>query len=115
MLDYNKNFKNYSRELRTNLTEAEKNIWVRLRCKQLKNKQFYRQKIIGNYIVDFYCPKAKLVIEIDGGQHYSEAGKKKDGERDKTLKEKGLVILRFSDREVFKNISGVMARIYASL
>ncbi len=67
MLDYNKNLKKYSRELRTNLTEAEKHIWVRLRCKQLKNQQFYRQKIIDNYIVDFYCPKAKLIIEIDGG------------------------------------------------
>ncbi len=59
------------------MTEAEKRLWYRLRKKQLKGYLFYRQKIIGKYIVDFYCPKANLVIEIDGGQHSSEAGKAK--------------------------------------
>jgi hypothetical protein len=64
--------------------------WLKLRRKQLKGHQFYRQKIIGKYIVDFYCPKANLVIELDGGQHYSEIGKAKDRIRDKVLVEMGM-------------------------
>lgn len=52
------------------MADAEKNLWAKIRGKQLKDKQFYRQKNIGNYIVDFYCPAAKLIVELDGGQHY---------------------------------------------
>ena len=55
------------------MTEAEKLLWSKVRLKQLKDCQFYRQKTIGNYIVDFYCPKARLVVEIDGGQHYTQS------------------------------------------
>lgn len=55
--------------LRKNMTEAEKILWSKIRRKQLKGYQFYRQRVIGNYIVDFLCPKARLVIEVDGGQH----------------------------------------------
>ena len=61
------------------MTEAEKLLWEKIRGKQLKGYQFYRQKTIGNCIVDFYCPKAKLVIELDGGQHYSSKEKRKIG------------------------------------
>jgi len=67
MLSYNKELKGFSRTLRKNMTSAEKLLWSKIRGKQLKNCQFYRQKIIGNYIVDFFCPKANLVIEVDGG------------------------------------------------
>ncbi|MEI9476912.1 MAG: endonuclease domain-containing protein [Deltaproteobacteria bacterium] len=81
----------------------------------MRGKQFYRQKIIGNYIVDFYCPKAKLVIEIDGGQHYSEEGIVKDKIRDHYLKGLGLRILRFSDREVFENSDGVIEKVLENL
>jgi very-short-patch-repair endonuclease len=73
--------------------------------------QFYRQKNIGNYIVDFYCSAAKLVIEVDGGQHYSESGIIRDKQRDDYLSSLGLQILRFSDREVFKNIEGIVEKI----
>ena len=52
------------------MTDAEKLLWSRIRGKQLKGVHFYRQKTIGNFIVDFYCPKANLVIKLDGGQHY---------------------------------------------
>src|SRR4030043_1267894 len=79
MLRYNKNLKGYSKSLRENMTEAERLLWEKIRGKQLKGYQFYRQKTIGNSIVDFYCPKAKLVIELDGGQHYSSEGKEKEG------------------------------------
>jgi len=62
MLPYNKNLLLRSRELRSNMTDTERTLWSRLRRKQLKGHQFYRQKIIGNYIVDFYCPRAGMVI-----------------------------------------------------
>lgn len=71
------------------MTEAEKTLWFQLRKKQLKGYLFYRQKIIGKYIVDFYCPKANLVIELDGGQHYSETVQAKDRLRDDVLRQMG--------------------------
>lgn len=97
------------------MTDAEKHVWSIIRRKQLKNSQFYRQKNIGNYIIDFYCPAAKLIIEIDGGQHYSEQGRRKDRDRDDYLSRLGFKILRFSDSEVFKNVEGVLQRIYEHL
>ena len=54
------------------MTDAEKLLWSKIRGKQFKGVQFYRQKTIGNFIIDFYCPKANLVIELDGGQHYND-------------------------------------------
>ena len=97
------------------MTDAENMLWLKLRRKQLKEYPFYRQKIIGKYIVDFYCPKANLVIELDGGQHYSETGRAKDRERDDVLREMGIKVLRFSDREVFENMDGVMQGIWSCL
>ncbi len=93
------------------MTEAEKELWSRIRGKQLKGYQFYRQKPIGTFIVDFYCPKGNLVVELDGGQHYSEEGKRKDNLRDSCLEDMGLRVLRFSDREVFENMRGVLETI----
>ena len=115
MLPYNKNLKKFARELRSNQTEAEIFLWLKLRKRQLRNCRFYRQRIICNYIVDFYCPDAKLVIEIDGGQHYSEPGMIKDAERDCHLADLGFKVLRFSAREVFGNPEGVLERIYERL
>jgi very-short-patch-repair endonuclease len=115
VLPYNKSLKQFARELRHNLTEAETHLWLRLRKKQLKNCRFYRQRIICNYIVDFYCPDAKLVIEIDGGQHYLEPGMAKDAKRDLHLTDLGLKVLRFSAREVFENTEGVLESIYERL
>ena len=97
------------------MTDAERLLWSKLRRKQLKGLQIYRQRIIGNYIVDFYCPKSKLIIEVDGGQHYSNIGNKKDRMRDNYLKGLGIQILRVSDREVFKNLQGVVEKIYEIL
>src|SRR3990172_13260225 len=102
MLSYNKNLKDLSQQLRKNMTDAEKLLWSRLRTKQLKGCQFYRQKIIENYIVDFYCPKANLIIELDGGQHYTDEGMKRDKIRDDYLRRQGYKVLRFSDKEVVK-------------
>ncbi len=97
------------------MTEAERLLWSKIRCRQLKGLQFYRQKIIGDYIVDFYCAKANLVIELDGGQHYNKEVQDKDRKRDKFLESLGLKVLRFSDREVFENIDAVMETIWKNL
>ena len=115
MLSYNKSLKQLSGNLRRNMTDAESVLWSKIRGKQLKGLQFYRQKIIGNYIADFYCPKSKLVIEVDGGQHYSNEGKEKDTIRDEYMKEAGLTVIRFSDREVLKNIDDVLEEIWRQL
>ncbi|MBM4308186.1 MAG: endonuclease domain-containing protein [Deltaproteobacteria bacterium] len=115
MLSYDKQLRILSQHLRKNMTDAEKTLWLKLRRKQLKEYPFYRQKIIGKFIVDFYCPKANLVIELDGGQHYSETGKLKDKTRDDLLMGMGLRVLRFSDRDVFDNMNGVMERIWSYL
>ena len=74
MIPYNKDLKPFARELRKNMTDAELHLWNRVRRKQINGYQFYRQKNIGSYIVDFYCPAAKLIIELDGSQHYTEEG-----------------------------------------
>ncbi len=115
MLPYNKNLKKYARELRKNMTDAEQLLWSKIRRKQLKGYQFYRQKNLGNYIVDFYCPRANLVIELDGGQHYSDKGIQRDRIRDNYLKGLGLKVLRFADNEVFENPTGVLERMWENL
>src|SRR4030066_619012 len=115
MLSYDRRLKALSQHLRKKMTDAENTLWLKLRRKQLRGHQSYRQKIIGKYIVDFYCPKANLVIELDGGQHYSETGKAKDSIREDALKEMGIKVLRFSDRDVFENMGGVMEGIWSCL
>jgi very-short-patch-repair endonuclease len=111
MLPYNKNLKVLSRELRKNMTEAEKLVWSRVRAKQVKGVQFYRQKIIGNYIADFYCPKGGLVVEIDGGQHCHGEQARKDLARDAYLSGMGLKVVRFPANVVFRNMDGVLEEI----
>jgi len=97
------------------MTDAERVLWSRVRGKQLKGLQIYRQRIIGNYIIDFYCPGAKLAIEIDGGQHYTDEGVREDKKRDDYLKSLGIKVLRFSDREVLENIEGAIERIWENV
>jgi len=115
MLIYNNNLKIYSRELRKNMTDAERRLWSTIRMKQIDSCQFYRQRIIGDYIVDFYCPRAKLVIEVDGGQHYSDEMVEMDRKRDDYLKNLGLKVLRFSNTEVLNNIEGVVESILENM
>ncbi|MDP2719161.1 MAG: endonuclease domain-containing protein [Dehalococcoidia bacterium] len=115
MLLYDQNLKQYSRALRKNMTDAEIRIWSKIRKKQLNGREFYRQKIIGNYIVDFFCPGAKLVIEVDGSLHYSEQLMEKDRIRDEQLRNHGLKVLRYTDAEVLKNIEGVVENILENM
>ena len=84
-------------------------------CKQLAGVQFYRQKPIGGYIVDFYAPKAKLVIEIDGSQHLEAPQVAKDRERDEYLGRLGLTVLRINGRQVLKESEAVVELIYQTI
>lgn len=97
MKPYNKNLKQVSRNLRSNMIEAEQLLWQRIRRKQILGLQYYRQKPILNFIVDFYCLVANLVIECDGRQHHTETGQEADQHRDHALSELGLITLRFSN------------------
>ena len=111
MLPYNKNLKQPSRRLRGNMTGAERHLWAKVRMKQLKGYQFYRQKPIGDYIVDFFCPRAKLVIEVDGSQHSSDEMTKYDRIRDEYLSSLGLRVLRFTNTDVLTHIKRVVESI----
>ena len=95
-----------ARQLRKELTPEEQRLWLRLRGNQIRDTAFRRQHAIGPYIVDFYAPKARLVIEIDGFQH-SEDGEH-DAQRTVYLGEKGIRVLRFWNNDVMNKIDHVL-------
>ena len=102
---YNRDILQNSRELRKCMTPQEGKLW-HLYLKDYPIK-FYRQRIVDNYIVDFYCSKAKLVIEIDGSQHFTPDGKEYDDFRTEVLNKYGLKVLRFSNNDIDTNIYNV--------
>ena len=103
--NHNKSLVNVGRILRKNMTKEERHLWYDfLREYQVR---FIRQKIIGNYIVDFYCSKANLVIELDGSQHYEENVITKDTERTEYLESQGLKVIRIPNNEINNNFRGV--------
>ncbi len=108
---YNRDLRGISRHKRNNMTPEENRLWARIKKRQLKDCQFYRQRIIGDYIVDFYCAKAKLIIEVDGGQHTFEDIAAKDSKRDSYLRKRKLRVLRFTNSEVRQNIDSVLEKI----
>lgn len=93
------------------MTDAERRLWAKIRMKQLNGYQFYRQKPIGDYIVDFFCPRAKLVIEVDGSHHLVGESIEYDRIRDEYLSSFGLRVLRFTNTDVLKHIEGVVEKI----
>lgn len=102
---YDKKLKSRADELRKNMTQQEWNLWYfYLRNHRLK---WYRQRIIDRFIVDFYCHAAKLVIEIDGKQHYTEQGIAYDMERTQVLQEYGLKVLRYTNQQLEDNFQEV--------
>jgi very-short-patch-repair endonuclease len=115
LLKYNNALKSRARVLRANMTDSERALWSRLRGKQIMGIQFYRQKPIGNYIVDFYSPKAKLIIEADGSQHLEQMRNKLDGERDMYMNKNGLKVLRFDNLQVLSELDSVMEVIYKTV
>lgn len=102
---HNKNNIPLARTLRKNMTKEERHLWYNfLRDYPVK---FLRQKPIGKYIVDFYCAKAKLVIELDGSQHYKKINIEKDTERTEFLERFGLIVVRVPNNQVSLNFRGV--------
>ncbi len=97
-----------ARRLRRNMTDAERLLWSKLRNKQLENQKFRRQHPLGPYVVDFYCPTKCLVIEVDGGQHYTHKGEQRDKRREEYLTKYGLIILRYSDKDILTNLNIVL-------
>jgi len=104
-MDRDKRLLSYSRELRKNMTRQERHLWYDF-LKPLP-VVFKRQKVIDGYIADFYCASARLVIELDGSQHYLDDGAEYDKIRDAALKAHGLMVLRYSNADVNENFSGV--------
>ena len=110
-MDYkhNKSLVSNAKNLRKNMTKEERHLWYDfLRSYPVK---FLRQKIFGKYIVDFYCAEAKLVVELDGSQHYEATGMESDAERTAYLSQYGVRVLRIPNNEVNQNFAGVCAYI----
>jgi very-short-patch-repair endonuclease len=101
--------------LRLHETEPEKRLWQRLNKSQLNGFRFKRQHPIGYYITDFYCHKAKLVIEIDGGSHNAFEQKLHDELRTEELRARGLSVIRFTNKEVLEHLDEVVKRIVSRL
>jgi very-short-patch-repair endonuclease len=108
MEEYGRKLKASSRELRKQMTDAERALWQRVRRKQIHGLQFYRQKPLHSFIVDFYCPAAKLVIELDGSQHFEPEHQARDRQRDAQLSASGLRVLRFDNRQVLREMDAVL-------
>ena len=103
----------HARRLRQNLTDAERVLWRALRELDNQGGRFRRQHRIGHYVVDFACTPAKLVVEVDGGQHAWRADK--DAERTAFLESRGYRVIRFWNNEVLENLEGVVEKIQAEL
>src|SRR5688572_23095747 len=96
------------KELRSNLTPAEAALWKALQRGQLEDRKFRRQHSFGKYILDFYCPKESLAVELDGRHHFSDAGFVADSERTVFLESNGIRVLRFENKDVFEQLEGVL-------
>ena len=106
---YNSKNVEYARKLRREMTPHERKLWyLFLRKYPIK---IYKQRIIDKFIVDFYCASAKLVIEIDGSQHYEEQGSAYDAKRSAVLESYGLKVIRYSNREIDREFPAVCEQI----
>ena len=104
-LGYNKENIDFAKKLRKNATSEENHLWYDFLSKY--QIRFQRQKAVDNFIADFYCHKAKLIIEIDGSQHYTERGREKDDFRTETLEAYDLKVIRFTNYQIKTNFRGV--------
>ena len=107
-LNNKKYLKKYRKELRNNPTKAESMLWKALQKKQLEDRKFRRQHSLGNYIVDFYCPTEKLIVELDGSVHENIINKEYDFNRTEYLNSLGFKVLRFENYLVFEQMDMVL-------
>jgi len=101
----------FLKELRLNLTPAEAFLWNQLKARKFQGKQFTKQHSIGNYIVDFYCPTEKLIIELDGEVHNNPNAIEYDENRTKFLENVGFKVMHFENKMIFENLSAVLKEI----
>jgi very-short-patch-repair endonuclease len=106
--------KNFRKELRKRLTPSEARLWAHIKNSQLGYK-FRRQHSIKKYILDFYCTQKKLAIELDGSPHDTEQGFVKDKERTEYLQSQGIKVIRFENKDIIKNLEGVLLEIRKNL
>ena len=104
-LDYNKKNIILAKNLRKRATKQEKRLWYSFLCGY--RPRFQRQKAIDHFIADFYCHDAKLIIELDGSEHFSDEGMQKDSLRTEILKGYDLTVIRVTNRQINTNFSGV--------
>jgi very-short-patch-repair endonuclease len=104
-----------ARALRRDATRPEQKLWFHLRGAQMAGFSFRRQHAVGPYILDFYCPAAKLAIELDGDQHGTNAALAYDGARTRFLATRGIRVVRFTNNELAENVDGVREGIYRAL
>ena len=110
---YNKQLVPFAKQLRREMTKEERHLWYDfLRSYPVR---FSRQKVLGKYIADFYSAEAKLVIELDGSQHYEDGNMEKDAERTTFLEGYGLTVIRIPNNEVSRNFQGVCEYIDAAV
>ena len=102
-----------AKRLRREMTPHERKLWYLFLQKY--PVKIYKQRIIDKYIVDFYCASAKLVIELDGSQHYDNAALEKDAERTTVLEQYGLKVIRYSNREIDREFAAVCEHIHQSI
>ena len=111
MKDYTHNSKTLEpnrKELRNALTPTEAFLWTQLKKEQLSGIKFRRQYSVGPYILDFFCPEARLAVELDGAPHFNVIANEPDAKRDRYLEEQGIVVLRFENRQVFEDLDWVL-------
>ena len=109
-LPRNKDLQRYANQLRKEMTKEERRLWYH--CLRDCPVKFYRQRIVGNYILDFYCASIKLAIELDGSQHYQLAEQHYDRERTAYLNSLGIEVLRFSNADIMQRFDSVCETIY---
>ena len=107
-IDYNPKLKEFARKLRNNSTKSEIRLWRCLKGKKMMGYDFHRQKPVDNFIVDFFCNKLNLAIELDGYTHTFEEIAIKDKLKQGKLQRLGISVLRFGDEDVMENIEGVL-------
>lgn len=108
-------YKKRRQELRRNQTDAEKVFWSKIRNRQFHGLKFFRRYSIGAYILDFYCPEVKISVELDGGQHNDDLAIAYDKGRSEYLNEKGIVVLRFWNHEVLRDIQAVLFKLESEI
>ena len=110
---YRNDLKANSQVLRNNMTKEERHLWYDFLCGV--KPRFHRQKPIQVYVLDFYCPKLRLAIELDGGQHYEEKNISYDAKRTRSLAKAGIRVLRFSNKDINEHFPEVCGSILAAI